>query len=131
MFLGTADAVAPGRRARLDGDADQGRIPDDAPIGTTEADGLRRRQEHRPGRLQVVDKKDTDASTTRVASRSIPTRRRTSKRSSRELKNVAQRDKVPELEEFANKIEKLLEKAENGEITKEQLLEELAKAEER
>jgi hypothetical protein len=46
-----------------------------------------------------------------------------------ELKNVAQRDKVPELDEFAKKIEELLGKAENGEITKEQLLDALAKAE--
>ena len=46
-----------------------------------------------------------------------------------ELKNVAQRDKVPELDEFAKKIEDLLAKAENGEISKEQLLDALAKAE--
>jgi hypothetical protein len=46
-----------------------------------------------------------------------------------ELKNVAQRDKVPELDDFAKKIEQLLAKAENGEITKEQLLDELSKAE--
>jgi hypothetical protein len=46
-----------------------------------------------------------------------------------ELKNVAQRDKVPELDDFAKKIEQLLQQAENGEITKEQLLDALAKAE--
>jgi hypothetical protein len=46
-----------------------------------------------------------------------------------ELKNVAQRDKVPELDDFAKKIEQLLDQAENGEITKEQLLDALAKAE--
>ncbi|MGE5180581.1 MAG: hypothetical protein ACM31C_00900 [Acidobacteriota bacterium] len=46
-----------------------------------------------------------------------------------ELKNAAQKDQVPELDEFAKKIEDLLTKAENGEITKEQLLDALAKAE--
>jgi hypothetical protein len=46
-----------------------------------------------------------------------------------ELKNVAQRDKVPELEDFAKKIEDLLAKAEKGEISKEQLLDALSKAE--
>ena len=46
-----------------------------------------------------------------------------------ELKNVAQRDKVPELDDFAKKIEQLLAQAENGEITKEQLLDALSKAE--
>ncbi len=47
-----------------------------------------------------------------------------------ELRNVGQRDKVPELEDFAKQIEKLLGQAENGEISKEKLLDELAKAEE-
>ncbi len=46
-----------------------------------------------------------------------------------ELRNVAHRDGVPELDEFAKKLEQLLEKAENGEITKQELLDELAKAE--
>ena len=46
-----------------------------------------------------------------------------------ELHNVAQRDKVPELEDFAKKIEQLLKQAENGEITKEKMLEALAQAE--
>ena len=46
-----------------------------------------------------------------------------------ELRNVAQRDKVPELEDFAKKIEALLKQAEKGEITKEQLLDALAEAE--
>ena len=46
-----------------------------------------------------------------------------------ELRQIAQRDKVPELNDFATKIEQLLEKAKNGEITKEQLLDELQKAE--
>jgi len=46
-----------------------------------------------------------------------------------ELHNVAQRDKVPELEDFAKKVEQLLKQAENGEITKEKMLEALAQAE--
>lgn len=47
-----------------------------------------------------------------------------------QLKAVAQRDQVPELDEFAKKIEQLLRDAEQGKITKEQLLDALAKAEE-
>lgn len=46
-----------------------------------------------------------------------------------ELKAVAKRDQAPELDEFAKKIEKLLADAEEGKITKEQLLEALSKAE--
>ncbi len=48
----------------------------------------------------------------------------------RQLKDVARRDNVPELEEFAQKIEQMLKDAEEGKITKEQLLEALQKAEE-
>ncbi len=47
-----------------------------------------------------------------------------------QLREVAKRDQVPELEAFANKVEELIQKAEDGELTKEQLLEELKKAEE-
>ena len=46
-----------------------------------------------------------------------------------ELRDAAQHDKVPELEDFAKKIEELLKQAERGEISKEQLLEALSKAE--
>jgi hypothetical protein len=46
-----------------------------------------------------------------------------------ELHNAAQHDKVPELDDFAKKIEELLKQAEKGEITKEQLLDALSKAE--
>jgi hypothetical protein len=46
-----------------------------------------------------------------------------------ELRAVAKRDKVPELEDFAKQIEQLLKDAQLGKITKEQLLDALAKAE--
>ena len=48
-----------------------------------------------------------------------------------ELRAVAQRDKVPELEDFAKQIEQLLKDAELGKISKEQLLDALAKAEDK
>ena len=47
----------------------------------------------------------------------------------RELHEAALRDQVPELDEFAKKIEQLLKQAERGEISKEQLLDALQKAE--
>jgi hypothetical protein len=46
-----------------------------------------------------------------------------------ELRAVARRDQVPELEDFAKQIEQLLKDAELGKISKEQLLDALAKAE--
>jgi len=48
-----------------------------------------------------------------------------------ELRAVAKRDKVPELDEFARQIEQLLKDAELGKISKEQLLDALAKAEDK
>ena len=47
-----------------------------------------------------------------------------------ELHRIARRDHLDDLEQFAKKIEQLLKDAEEGKITKEQLLEALAKAEE-
>jgi hypothetical protein len=46
-----------------------------------------------------------------------------------EIKAVAKRDQVPELEDFAKQVEQLLQDAELGKISKEKLLEALAKAE--
>jgi len=46
-----------------------------------------------------------------------------------ELKDAAKREGIEDLEKFAAKIEALLKEAEEGKITKEQLLEELQKAE--
>lgn len=48
-----------------------------------------------------------------------------------ELRAVALRDRVPELEDFARQIEQLLKDAELGKISKEHLLDALAKAEEK
>jgi hypothetical protein len=48
-----------------------------------------------------------------------------------ELRAVAQRDRVPELAELVRHIEQLLEDAELGKITKEQLLDALARAEDK
>jgi hypothetical protein len=46
-----------------------------------------------------------------------------------DLKAVAKRDDVKELEEYAAKVEQLLDQADRGELTKEQLLAEMQKAE--
>jgi hypothetical protein len=47
-----------------------------------------------------------------------------------QLKDLAKREKIQELDDFVAKIEKLLKDVEQGKVTKEQLLAELAKAEE-
>lgn len=48
-----------------------------------------------------------------------------------EIRAVAKRDKVPEFEEYAKQIDQLLKDAELGKISKEQLLDALAKAEDK
>lgn len=48
----------------------------------------------------------------------------------KELRDAAKRDQVEELDEYADRVEQLLQMAEQGELTKEQMLEELKKAEE-
>jgi len=48
----------------------------------------------------------------------------------KELRAAAKRDQVEELDLYADRVEQLLEMAEQGELTKEQMLEELKKAEE-
>lgn len=47
-----------------------------------------------------------------------------------ELRETAERDQIPELAKYVEKVEDLLAQAEAGELSKEQLLEELKKAEE-
>jgi hypothetical protein len=102
-------------------------IPDDAPIGHTTLevrDGSRIL-----GRVpfEVIDpveekKKDPDALTFDDDDLDY------TKDLLDQLRAAAERDGVPELEDFVKHVEALLAKAEAGELTKEQLLEELQKA---
>jgi hypothetical protein len=105
------------------------KIPDDAAIGDTKL--LVFAGDHRIGEVEfkVVDKKDK-AYHPEDSVALDPDEKAYVEAILAELKNVAQRDQVPELDEFAKKLQDLLGKAENGEITKEQLLDALAKAEE-
>lgn len=105
------------------------RIPDNAPIGDTVLTAYVGKITVGPLPFTVVDLKDTryhdekavmlDADEKAYVEAIIG-----------QLKMVAKRDNVPELEDFANKIEQMLKDAEEGKITKEQLLEALQKAEE-
>lgn len=104
------------------------RIPDNAPIGDTVLTAYVGKQVVGPVTFTVVDLKDTryhdekavllDADEKQYVEAIIG-----------QLKMVAKRDNVPELEDFANKIEQMLKDAEEGKITKEQLLDALQKAE--
>ena len=105
------------------------RLPEDAPIGDTKLAVYAHGDKLGAADFKVVDKKDIRYHNNDSVALE-PDEKAYVETILAELRNVAQRDKVPELDDFANKIEKLLEKAENGEISKEELLDALAKAEE-
>lgn len=104
------------------------RIPGDAPVGETQLSVYLGGKLVGTAPLSVASKKDTELHPEDAVAFD-PDEKQYIEAILGELRNIAQRDQVPELEEFAKKLENLLEKAENGEITKQQLLEELAKAE--
>jgi hypothetical protein len=105
------------------------RIPDDAPIGLTVLTAYIGKKQLGPVQFEVLDL--TDERGIKEGSVQFPPDEKAYIESIiGQLKDAAQRDNVPELEEFAKKIEQLLKDAEQGKITKEQLLDALAKAEE-
>ncbi|HET7505420.1 MAG TPA: hypothetical protein VFK02_30580 [Kofleriaceae bacterium] len=132
---GTAVTLGPGKAhpARvLDWSADQiiVRIPADAPVGPTTLTAWIGDDAVGPVAFTVVDRKDPayhkDGSVALD-----PDDRAYLDALLAEIKAVARRDKVPELEDFAKQIEQLLKDAELGKISKEQLLDALARAEDK
>ncbi|MGE0550139.1 MAG: hypothetical protein AB7O24_32240 [Kofleriaceae bacterium] len=104
-------------------------IPADAPFGDTVLTAYLGEQAIGPVMFTVVDPKDARYhKDTAVAL--DPEDRQYLESILGQLKAAAKRENVPELDEFAKKIEELLAEAEQGKITKEQLLDALAKAEE-
>lgn len=128
VFIGTAEGSRPVIVLDWTTTTIKVRIPDDAPIGPTNLLVYIKGKGVGSVELTVVDKKDANYQDPDAVALD-PDEKAYVEAILAELHNVAKRDQVPELEDFANKIEKLLEKAENGEITKEQLLTELEKAE--
>ncbi len=105
------------------------RVPGDAPYGETTLTAYVGRHTAGPLAFEVLDPKNADNFET-GAVMFDPDERAYVERIIAELRMVARRDNVPELEEFANKIEQLLKDAEEGKVSKEKLLEALRKAEE-
>ncbi|HEY0476303.1 MAG TPA: hypothetical protein VGD37_02215 [Kofleriaceae bacterium] len=106
------------------------KIPDDAAIGATTLTAWIGDDAVGPLAFTVVDRKDpryhkADSVTL------DPDDRAYLDALLGEIKAVAKRDQVPELDEFAKQIEQLLQDAELGKISKEKLLEALAKAEDK
>lgn len=129
VTLGTDDFALPA--IVLDWTATQikVRIPDDAPIGPSYLYVYIDNQHIGRVAFEVVSKLDTEFHDPDAVALD-PDERAYVEAILGELENIAKRDQVPELEEFAAKIEKLLDQADKGEITKQQLLDALAKVEE-
>jgi hypothetical protein len=106
------------------------RIPDGAPIGPTTLTAWIGDDAVGPLAFTVVDRKDPLYH--KEGSVALdPDDRAYLDTLVAELRAVALRDRVPELEDFAKQIEQLLKDAELGKISKEHLLDALAKAEEK
>lgn len=105
------------------------RIPADAPIGDTVLTAHVGEKTIGPVAFTVVDPKDSRYHNEKSVQLD-PDEKAYVEAILAELKRIAKRDNIEDLEKFANTIEKLLKDAEEGKITKEQLLEALAKAEE-
>ena len=116
----------------LDWSADQivVRIPEGAPIGPTTLTAWIADDPVGPLAFTVVDRKDPLYH--KEGSVALdPDDRAYLDTLLAELRAVALRDRVPELDEFAKQIEQLLKDAELGKISKEHLLDALAKAEDK
>jgi hypothetical protein len=106
------------------------RIPDGAPLGPTTLTAWIGDEAVGPVAFTVIDRRD--AAYHKEGSVALePDDKAYLEALLGELKAVARRDKVPELEDFASQIEQLLKDAELGKISKEQLLDAMAKAEDK
>lgn len=105
-------------------------VPADAPIGTTVITVLRGEERSRPIPFEVL----ADDDTRRLAPDAVvfaDDDMEYTRDLLEDLKSTAKADQDQNLQEFVDKIEELLTKAEMGELSKEDLLEELQKAEEK
>ncbi len=104
------------------------RIPADAPIGDTVLTAHIGSRTVGPVAFTVVDPKDARFHSAEAVVLD-PDEKAYVEAILGELKRIAQRDNIDDLDKFAKTIEQLLKDAEEGKITKEQLLEALQKAE--
>lgn len=107
----------------------EAQLPADAPIGTTTITVVIGERVVGPVPFEVLDPTD-ERNKPPGALDLEPDERAYIERLLAQLRDQAQRDKVPELDEFAKKIEQLLDEAMQGKISKEELLDALTKAEE-
>ena len=105
-------------------------VPDDAPVGPTTLTAWIGDEAVGPLAFTVIDRKDPRYHKADSVALE-PDDRAYLDALLGEIKAIAKRDQVPELDEFAKQIEQLLQDAELGKISKEKLLDALAKAEDK
>jgi hypothetical protein len=130
VFMGPMDAGRPILVLDWSRDAIRVKIPNDAPIGDTHLSvRMPDKSVLGPIAFTVLDPKDEN-NFKKDAVVFDKDERAYIEAIIAELHRIAKRDHLDDLEAFAKQIEQLLKDAEEGKITKEQLLEALAKAEE-
>ncbi|MEO8699753.1 MAG: hypothetical protein ABI867_06905 [Kofleriaceae bacterium] len=129
VYLGPADRGRPIQVLDWTRESIRVLIPADAPVGKTKLTVYIGKDKIGPVEFEVVDPKDErfhDPASVLLD----PDERAYVESILAQLKELAKREHIEDLDKFIAKIEKLLKDAEEGKITKEQLLAELAKAEE-
>jgi hypothetical protein len=129
VYLGPADKGRPIQVLDWTREAIRVQIPADAPIGATLLTVYIGKTTVGPVQFEVVDPKDTKFHNPESVLLD-PDERAYVESILAQLKELAKKERIEDLDKFIAKIEKLLKDAEEGKITKEQLLSELAKAEE-
>jgi hypothetical protein len=129
VYLGPADKGRPIEILDWRHDAVLVRIPDDAQPGVTHLTAYIGQQVVGPVEFEVLSKDDL-RNFKEDAVLLDPDERAYVESILAQLKELAKKERIEDLDKFIAKIEKLLKDAEEGKITKEQLLAELAKAEE-
>ncbi len=129
VYLGPLGQGRPIQILDWKSDTIRARIPADAPVGVTQLTVYIGKQMFGPLEFEVLAADDI-RNFSEDAVLLDPAERAYVERILAELKDLAKREHIEDLDKFIAKIEKLLKDAQEGKITKEKLLAEFAKAEE-
>jgi hypothetical protein len=128
VYLGPSDKARPVTVLDWTGKTILIQIPLDAPLGDTQLTAYIDGKAVGPLAFTVIDKHDANYFSEKAVILD-PDERQIVDDVLARLKEIAKRDNIEDLDQFAKQIEQLLADAEEGKITKEQLLDALAKAE--
>lgn len=127
VFLGEGAAARPVEIERWTATEVTVRVPAEAPLGETQLTAYLGKQAAGPVRFVVVDARDERFHKEDAVALDDPELDYL-RALLADIRLTAKQDQAEALEDYAAKVEKLLEQAERGELTKEQLLREMEKA---